>query len=310
MPLRQRTTSNLPVTERENSATVPIDTLSLSKVLRFINREDRKVPAAVAEAIPQIAASVELIVPRLAQGGRLVYLGAGTSGRLGVLDAAECVPTFGTNQVVGVLAGGPRAMFRALEGVEDQRQAAVRDLGGIKLSSRDAVVAISASGRTPYSRAGLAYARSVGAATVAITSNPATPMGLLADVAIVLVVGPEVIAGSTRMKAGSAQKLALNMISTACMVRLGRVYSNWMVNMQLNNAKLRSRARRILQDATGTSPAKASRAVIASNGKLPVALLMLWKNSSRDEAERELAGAQNIAAVLRAAEREWRKNRE
>lgn len=305
----ESTRSIQPITEQGNATSAPIDRLPVSKVLRLISREDRKVPAAVARATPQIAQCVELIVSRLAQGGRLVYLGAGTSGRLGVLDAAECVPTFGTDQVVGVLAGGPEAMWRAVEGVEDQRDAAVIDLRRIKLNSRDALVAISASGRTPYSLAGLVYARSVGAATAAITSNPDTPMGRHADVAIVLVVGPEVIAGSTRMKAGTAQKLALNMISTASMIRLGRVYSNWMVNVQLTNAKLRRRARRILQEAAGVSDAKASRALAASKNKLPLALLMLWKNLTRSEAQQELAGGANVAAVLRAAEREWRQNR-
>jgi N-acetylmuramic acid 6-phosphate etherase len=292
----------IPVTEQHNPALDSLDTKSLPQLLRLISREDRQVPLAVAKVVPDIAAAIDLIVPALAAGGRLVYLGAGTSGRLGVLDAAECIPTFGTDQVVGVLAGGPEAMFRPVEGAEDDPGLAIRDLQRIKLDSQDVLVGISASGRTPYTLAGLKHARRIGAATVALTANPDAPMNRSAQIAIVPVVGPEVVAGSTRMKAGTAQKLVLNMLSTASMIRLGRVFSNWMINVQLTNSKLRRRARGILTEATGASAAKAARALAASGGHLPVALLMLWKHVSRQQAQQMLSDGTSIAAVLRQAQ--------
>ena len=291
-----------PVTEQRNTALNSLDTQSLPQLLRYINREDRKVALAVTKALPQIAAAIELIAPALAAGGRLVYLGAGTSGRLGVLDAAECIPTFGTDQVVGILAGAPEAMFRPIEGAEDDPDLARRDLRRIHLSRRDALVGISASGRTPYTLAGLKYAQGVGAVTITLTVNPEAPMNRAAQVAIVPLVGPEVIAGSTRLKAGTAQKLILNMLSTVSMIRLGRVFFNWMINVQLTNSKLRRRAQGILREATGASAAKAARALEASEGQLPVALLMLWKDISRHQAEQLISGGANIAAVLREAQ--------
>jgi len=287
------------VTEQENPASASLDTKSPQEILRLINREDRRVAPAVGKVIPQIAQAVELIVPALSCGGRLIYLGAGTSGRLGVLDAVECLPTFGTEQVIGVLAGGPRAMFRSVEGAEDDPQLALRDLRKIKFSRRDALVGISASGHTPYTLGGLRYARRLGAATVALTCNPDAPMNRLADVAIVPVVGPEVIAGSTRMKAGTAQKLALNMLSTACMTRLGRVFSNWMVGVQLTNKKLQGRAELILMRAAGVSRSRSALALKQAQGKLPVALLMLLQGISRSEAAKILNRGANIAALIR-----------
>ncbi|MGH9445142.1 MAG: N-acetylmuramic acid 6-phosphate etherase [Terriglobia bacterium] len=298
---------SVPVTEQENPAFSALDTYSLSKILKLINREDRKVPLAVAKVIPQIAGAAELIVPALASGGRLVYLGSGTSGRLGVLDAAECIPTFGTDQVTGVLAGSQRAMFRPVEGAEDDPRLAIRDLQRIKLVRRDALLGISASGRTPYTLEGIEYARRLGCPTIALTSNPDAPMNRRADVAIVPVVGPEVIAGSTRMKAGTAQKLVLNMLSTACMVRLGRVFSNWMINVQLTNSKLRHRAERILREATGATPRHAARALDAAAGKLPVALLILWTKSSPAQARAMLDKGPGIASVLRQAQAKWQE---
>jgi N-acetylmuramic acid 6-phosphate etherase len=251
--------------------------------------------------LPRIAEAVDLTVKALARGGRLVYLGAGTSGRLGVLDAAECIPTFGTDRVVGVMAGAPKAMFRPTEASEDNPRRAVRDLRRIRLQHRDVLVGISASGRTPYTLGGMRYARRLGAKTVAVTSNPKAALARLADVAIVPHVGPEVIAGSTRMKAGTAQKLVLNMLSTASMVRLGRVLFNWMVNLQLKNRKLRERAKAILVTAAGVSTAKAARALQDSGEQLPVALLMLWKNLSRRQAFSLLGEGADTASVLRAA---------
>lgn len=297
---------SLRITEQENPASAALDTRTTPEVLRIINREDRKVAPAVGRVIPEIGRAVEWIVGALAKGGRLVYLGAGTSGRLGLLDAAECLPTFGTEQVVGVMAGGPRAMFRAVEGAEDDPKLAVADLRRIKFSARDVLVGISASGRTPYTLGGLRYARRLGARTVAVTCNPATPMSRVAELTIAPVTGPEVLTGSTRMKAGTAQKLVLNMLSTASLVRLGRVFSNRMIDVQLTNSKLRKRAEGILMETAGVSAAKASKALRGAGGKLPVATLMLLKGIGKREAERLVAGRANIAALVREAQQRQR----
>jgi len=295
------------ITELENPASASLDTKPTREILRIINREDRRVALAVAKVLPQVERAVELAVEALAQGGRLVYLGAGTSGRLGVLDAAECIPTFGTDRVVGVMAGAPEAMFRPTEVSEDDPRQAVRDLRQIKLDRRDVLVGISASGRTPYTLGGMRFARKLGARTIALTSTPRAPLSRLADAAIVPVVGPEAIAGSTRLKAGTAQKLVLNMLSTASMVRLGRVLSNWMINVQLKNRKLRERAEAILARAGRVSAARAARTLCASNEQLPVALLMLWKKVSQEQALRLLGAGPNTASVLRAAWTERRR---
>lgn len=288
------------ITERHNPASASLDTKSTREILRRINREDRKVAAAVARVIPQITRAVNLAARALEHGGRLVYCGAGTSGRLGILDAAECVPTFGTDRVRAVMAGAPAAMFRPTEISEDDPSQAVRDLRRIRLNRRDVLVGISASGRTPYTLGGMRYARRVGAKTVALTSNPRAPLRRLAEVSIVPVVGPEIIAGSSRMKAGTAQKMVLNMLSTATMVRLGRVFSGWMINLQMNNRKLRERGQRILMKAAGVDAARAARALEQSERNLPAALLMLWKGVAKTEA-RQLLQNEHGAAVLRAA---------
>jgi N-acetylmuramic acid 6-phosphate etherase len=295
------------ITERTNPASVSLDTKSTREILRLINREDHRVAPAIRATIPQIARAVDLAVEAIRNGGRLVYLGAGTSGRLGVLDAAECLPTFGTTSVVGMLAGGPPAMLTAVEGSEDDERQAVRDLRAVGFTTRDILVGISASGRTPYTLAGMRYARRLGAKVVALCSNSGSAMERAADVALVPRTGPEVVAGSTRMKAGTAQKLVLNMLSTATMVRLGRVFSNLMVNVQLTNEKLRRRAQAIVVRETGASATAAQRVLRESGGNLPVALLMLWKRISRDEAARLVADGKNIAAVLREAQEESRK---
>lgn len=287
------------ITELENPASTSLDTRPTREILRIINRQDRKVAPAVEKVILQIARACDLAAEALARGGRMVYLGAGSSGRLGVLDAAECIPTFGTDRVVGVMAGAPDAMFRPTEASEDNPRRAVRDLRKIRLSHRDVLVGISASGRTPYTLGGMRFARRVGAKTVAITSNPRAPMKRFADVAIMSVVGPEVIAGSSRMKAGTAAKLVLNMLSTASMVRLGRVLSNWMINLQLKNRKLWKRGQAILMKAARVSDARAAKALHQSGGNLPVALLMLLKRVSRGEAVELLGIGQNTARVLR-----------
>jgi N-acetylmuramic acid 6-phosphate etherase len=295
------------ITERENPAAAFLDSQPTREILRRINREDRKVARAVAKAIPQIARAVDLAAQALAQGGRLVYLGAGTSGRLGVLDAAECIPTFGTDRVRAVMAGAPGAMFRPTEASEDDPRRAVRDLRRIRLNRLDVLVAISASGRTPYTLGGMRYARKVGAKTVALSSNPGSPLRRLADVAIVPVVGPEIIAGSSRMKAGTAQKLVLNMISTATMIRRGRVLSGRMINLQMKNRKLRERGQRMLMKTAGVSAARAAAALEQSGWNLPVALLMFWKKISKAAAIRALAGGRNVAAVLRAARGDYER---
>ncbi len=278
-----------------------LDTLPTRKLLEIINREDRKVAPAVGKVLSQIARAVGLAVEALARGGRLVYLGAGTSGRLGVLDAAECVPTFSTDRVVGLLAGAPRAMFHSVEAKEDDPRLAVHDLRRIGFNRRDVLVGISASGTTPYALGGLRYAKRLGARTIALTSNPRSPLARLAHVAIAPQTGPEVLAGSTRMKAGTAQKLVLNMLSTATMVRLGRVLSSWMVNVRMTNRKLVKRGETILREATGASAATARRTLAQSDKNLPVALLMLWKKVSKARALALLAQGPSPASVLRAA---------
>lgn len=293
------------VTEKKNPAADSLDTRKTREILALMNREDRKVAVAVSKALPQITRAVDLAAKALATGGRLVYLGAGTSGRLGVLDASECRPTFGTDKVVAILAGGPRAMFKAGEGVEDDRASARSDLKRTVLSKRDVLVGIAASGRTPYTLEGLRYAREIGAATIGVTANPDSSMRGLADIEIAVNVGPEVIAGSTRLKAGTAQKLVLNMLSTATMVKLGRVFSGLMVRMEMTNKKLRERGRSIVVKATGADDATAARAMKVAGSNLPAALLMIWKNISRSEALRILEQQPNTALALRRARAEY-----
>ena len=293
--------STVRVTEQRNPRSAALDTKSTTEILRIISREDAKVARAVQRVIPEIARAVDLAVEALAKGGRLVYLGAGTSGRLGVLDAAECIPTFGTEQVIGVMAGAPNSMFRPSEVSEDDPLLGQRDLQKIKFSRRDVLVGISASGRTPYVIGGLRLAQQVGASTLLLTANPDAEASRFAMVTIAPVVGPEVIAGSTRMKAGTAQKLVLNMISTATMARLGRVFSNLMVQVQLTNAKLRQRAEGILVEGTGASAAAARKALESSGGSLPVAMLMLAKGIDRESAVTLLNSGPSTSEVLRRA---------
>ena len=287
------------ITERPNPASASLDTKSTREILRIINREDQRVAAAVRKTLPQISRAVDLAVEAIKNGGRLVYLGAGTSGRLGVLDASECVPTFGTDRVVGILAGAPASLTSSVEGVEDDPQQAARDLKKIKLTHRDVLVGISASGGAPYVLGGMSHARKLGAKVVGLTCNPEAPLKALADVTIIPVVGPEVIAGSSRMKAGTAQKLVLNMLSTAAMVRLGRVLSNTMINVQLKNQKLWKRAEGIVMQITGVSQSAAAKALKDSGCSVPVALLMTLKKITRPEATRQLRQGPSVAAVLR-----------
>jgi N-acetylmuramic acid 6-phosphate etherase len=295
------------ITEQTNPASASLDTKSTREILRIINREDNRVAPAVRKTLPQIARAVDLAVEAIRKGGRLVYLGAGTSGRLGVLDASECVPTFATDSVVAILAGAPTSLTSSVEEVEDDSPQAVRDLKKIRLTRHDLLVGISAGGGAPYVLGGMCYARKLGAKVVGLTCNPEAPLKALADVSIIPVVGPEVIAGSSRMKAGTAQKLALNMLSTATMVRLGRVLSSSMINVQLTNQKLWKRAEGILMQFAGVNQDAAAKALKDAGRSLPVALLMVLKKITRPEATRQLKQGQNMAAVLRKAIEEEKK---
>ena len=287
-----------PLTEQENSRTAQISALPTAEVLRLINEEDARVAEAVAQVLPEIARAVEEIVVRLDQGGRLFYIGTGTSGRLGVLDASECPPTFGVSPdlVQGIIAGGYEACYRAVEASEDDAAAGANDLEARGFTKQDALVGIAASGRTPYTVGAVEYARRLGAFTVALTSAPGSLITQAAEISIVPVVGPEVIAGSTRMKAGTAQKLVLNMISTGAMIRLGYVTGNRMTNMQTRNVKLRARAERILAAETGLSAEGAQEMLDAAAGNLPVALVMCRTGCGRDEAQSALRESRGVLA--------------
>ncbi len=267
--------------------------MATRQILRIINREDARVAAAVSRELAQISRAVEAIVRARGRGGRLIYVGAGTSGRLATLDATECPPTFGTapRLVQAVLAGGRRALTHAVEGAEDSATQGARDLAGRKITAKDVVVGLTASGSTPYVLGALTYARRRRAVTVGVTSNRRSPLARLAAITIAPQVGPEVIAGSTRMKAGTAQKLVLNMLSTAALVRLGHVYDNWMIDVALTNRKLRRRGLRILEQAAGASVSSAARALRQANHDLRVALVMLKTHSGAAVARRRLRQA-------------------
>jgi N-acetylmuramic acid 6-phosphate etherase len=278
------------VTEETNAKTKDIDRRSTIEIIRLINEEDTTVAEAVSLVLDRVAEAVDLIVERLGSGGRLIYVGSGTSGRLGVLDASECPPTFGASPdlVLGVIAGGYEALHRAVEAAEDDPQQAARDLQSKNASAQDAVVGVSASGNTPYTLGAVEYAKKIGAASIAVTCNPDSRMAATADVSIAPLVGPEVIAGSSRMKAGTAQKMILNMLSTAAMIKLGLVYSNLMSNLRATNEKLRRRAGAILAEEAGISAEEAARVFEAAGEDLSVSLLMARSSMSRLEAERLL----------------------
>jgi N-acetylmuramic acid 6-phosphate etherase len=279
--------------EARNPAARNLDTLSALGMARVINREDKKVAAAVERALPRIARAIDAIAKAIGGGGRLIYVGAGTSGRLAALDATECPPTFNTSPrtVQAVIAGGARALRSASEGREDSAAHGRRDLARLKPTKNDIVVGIAASGRTPYTVAALAYARRRGAKTVALIGNPGSPLGRVADIAVVVRVGPEALAGSSRMKAGTAQKMVLNMLSTGAMARLGYVYGNLMVNVHLKNKKLRERGLSILESVLGINRSNAERALRAAGGSVPVALVMVKAGVTRAQAERRLRSA-------------------
>jgi N-acetylmuramic acid 6-phosphate etherase len=277
---------DLALTEDRNPLTRDIDTLSTLDMLTLINAEDGKVALVVRQELPTIAAAVDAITARMQRGGRLIYIGAGTSGRLGVLDASECPPTFGTHPqlVVGLIAGGLNALTEAVEGAEDNLEGGTVEIAGLEVSENDTVIGIAASGRTPYAVGGLQEAKKRGALTVSIACNKPSPIGELAEISIALVVGPEVVSGSTRLKAGTAQKMALNMISTAVMIRLGKTYSNLMVDVQPSNIKLRQRARRIVAEATGLDLQRASEILSACNGEVKTAIVAVLAGVSPEQA--------------------------
>jgi len=286
------------LTESRDISCPDLATLDTITLLTTLNQADQQVPQVVANTIPQLAVLVDKIVAAFAKGGRLIYLGAGTSGRLGVLDAVECPPTFSSsaNQVVGLLAGGSSAMFRAKEGAEDDGNLAVADLIEIQFSAEDILVGIAASGRTPYVTGGLAYARSIGAFCAGISCNPNTPVLSCADIGICAAVGPEVLTGSTRLKAGSAQKLLLNMISTAAMVRSGKVYQNLMVDLHASNAKLKARALNIICQATGCDLVVAEQRLQQADQSVKLAILLQHMES--DPAQTNTAHKQQASALL------------
>jgi N-acetylmuramic acid 6-phosphate etherase len=281
------------LTEKRNAASTAIDSLPTEDALRIINAEDRKVPEAVSKEIPAIARAVDAIVVAIGRGGRLFYIGAGTSGRLGVLDASECPPTFSVSRdvVQGIIAGGESALTHASEATEDDPAAGVRDLAARGFTARDVLVGIAASGRTPYVLGAVAEARKMGAVTVGISCTPDSELARAVSIPISPIVGPEVITGSTRMKAGTAQKLVLNMLSTGTFIRLGYVFGNLMVNVEPRNEKLVDRARRIVAEAAGVSRERAAELFAESGKNVRVAILMAKTGRGREEAERHLAAA-------------------
>jgi len=292
----------LPITEQENPNTSNLSSLPLREILRLMNAEDALVAPAISLVLPEVGQAVEGIVRRLNDGGRLFYIGTGTSGRLGVLDAAECPPTFGVSPdlVQAIIAGGYEACYRAVEASEDDAEAGEKDLMARGFTKGDVLVGIAASGSTPYTVGAVKFARTLGAFTIAITCAPHSPITEAAAVSIVPIVGPEVVAGSTRLKAGTAQKMVLNMLSTATMIRLGYVTGNRMTNVMTRNAKLRERAVRILMAEAKIDKRNALESLEKANGSLPAALLMAKSGCSLEDAERALAAAGGV--VSRAEE--------
>lgn len=297
------TTTNLPLTEQRNPASASIDTLDTLEICRVINRQDAQVPLAVAEVLPQIAAAVDRLVDTLSAGGRLFYQGAGTSGRLGVLDASELLPTYGFDpaRTVGLIAGGQTALTNSVEDAEDDPDQGQADLMAYNFGPGDILVGIAASGQTPYVLGGMRYARALGAPVIALACAPGSPMGAVADIAIELQTGPEVVTGSTRMKAGTGQKLVLNMLSTATMIKLGKVYGNLMVDVRPTNEKLRARAQRIVAEAAAIATDEAASLLAATNWDVKPAVVMALLGVDAAEARRRLVAQDGH--VRRAAAR-------
>ncbi len=280
-------------TETRNADTMNLDRMTPEEFVRVMNREDQKVAKAVEKVLPQIAQAITWAVEALEKGGRIIYVGAGTSGRLGILDAAECPPTFGVspNRVVGIIAGGTKALVEAVERAEDSESLCEQDLRKIQLSEKDLVIGLATSGRTPYVLYGLRYAGQLGCHTVGISCNADTALSKEADLAIEAVTGPEVLTGSTRLKAGTAQKMILNMISTGSMVGIGKAYENLMVDVQQSNEKLMVRARNITMEATGCTEQEAEQALKAADGCVKKAILMILLRCSALEADKALENA-------------------
>lgn len=281
-------------TEARNASTKNLDTMTPLEIVSMMNREDENVVLSVRKVLPDVACAVTWVREALLNGGRLIYMGAGTSGRLGVLDSVECPPTFGVSPdlVVGLIAGGENAFVRAVEGAEDSEELAVAELKGIELKGKDIVVGLAASGRTPYVIGGLNYARSLGCKTVAIACNKGSEVGKVADLAIEPVTGPEVLTGSTRLKAGTSQKMVLNMISTGAMVGIGKVYENLMVDVQQTNEKLRVRAKNIVSEATGCDDERAGELLEAAGGSAKTAIVMELLGCTAKEAKEKLKQSQ------------------
>ncbi|MCC8457629.1 N-acetylmuramic acid 6-phosphate etherase [Photorhabdus aegyptia] len=278
---------NSMVTESRNPASANIDTLPTLEMLKLINDEDKKVALAVEQTLPKIAEIVDKIAEAFRQGGRLIYIGAGTSGRLGILDASECPPTYGAKpeQVVGLIAGGHQAILSAVENAEDNQQLGVNDLQALNFNAKDVLVGIAASGRTPYVLGAMAYAKSVGATVACISCNPESPMTQAADIAITPIVGPEIVTGSSRMKAGTAQKLILNMLTTGAMIRTGKVYRNLMVDVEATNAKLVERQKNIVIAATECNREQAEQALAECDGHCKTAIVMILAGVSAQQAK-------------------------
>ncbi|WP_323945707.1 N-acetylmuramic acid 6-phosphate etherase [Aeromonas hydrophila] len=278
------------ITETRNPASVEIDQLPTLEMLRVINQEDQQVALAVSQLLPEITRAVDAIAAAFGKGGRLVYIGAGTSGRLGILDASECPPTYGVSaeQVVGLIAGGHKAILQAVENAEDDAELGAQDLKNIQFCANDVLVGIAASGRTPYVLGAMAHARAVGATVCSISCNPGSPLAQAADISMVAVVGPEIVTGSSRMKAGTAQKLILNMLSTGAMIRTGKVYGNLMVDVEATNAKLVERQKRIVMEATDCERAVAERALAQAGNHCKTAIVMILAGLTADEARTRL----------------------
>lgn len=280
-----------------------IDQLPTLDIARTMNTEDQTVPAAVAALLPEIAAAIDATAARMARGGRLIYAGAGTAGRLGVLDASECPPTFNTDagEVVGLIAGGPSAMVEAVEGAEDSPELAAADLDALNLTAHDTVVGVSASGRTPYAIGAVEHARAAGALTIGLSCNADSELAAAAEHGIEVVTGPELLTGSTRLKAGTAQKLVLNMISTITMIRLGKTYGNLMVDVRASNEKLRARSRRIVALATGAPDEQIESSLAAADGEVKTAILMILADIDAKSADQRLTDSRgHLRAALHA----------
>lgn len=291
------------VSEARNPDTIGIDLMSSAEILAAMNAEDAKVAGAVQAVLPAIAKAVDSVVEAFRNGGRLIYFGAGTSGRLGVLDASECPPTFGVPEtmVVGLIAGGDRALRHPIEGAEDNREEGRKDLEAVNLTARDVVVGIAVSGRTPYVIGGLEYANQIGATTVALSCNPVSAIADIAKIAISPVVGPEALTGSTRLKSGTAQKLVLNMLTTASMIRIGKSYENLMVDLSVSNAKLAARATRILVEVTGCSTEDAERYLLEAGNNVKLAILMALTGMNATAAQSALVDADGFLRRATAA---------